>query len=241
MEIVHYVSIQNSNMVVRNDFLVSFAVHNNLLADCFCGNCRHLRVVRFSRYTNAELYDLFTNKLPEKDDIRLHRYHKNVLDMIAAGKVYKDSCLENTGYRYFKSWAKNQPAFVNWEEKELNKFCGGVNEACDVFDHWDVIVRNLTDSRMDQIDARRFSVRYFYLAKSIDWCLNYNEQLRKKGKRCDEPRYPEDKYNAIFQNILASGILDDMDPPNDPHVASMLGGRLQSDLVRVCQRRQQRP
>ena len=158
------------------------------------------------------------------------------MDLIVAGKVYKESCLENTGSRYFKSWAKNQAMFAAWSVKDLNKFCADVNEAYDVFEHWDQIVRNLTDSRMDQIDARRFSVRYFYLSKTLDWCLNYNEIIRKKTKRRDEPLYPDDKYNAIFQNILASGILDDIQ--HDPYVASMIGGRLQADMVRYCTNRQ---
>ena len=228
-------------MVVHNEFLLYGDVHNNLRADCFCGNCRHLRVVNFSVHTNAELYDLVKNRLPERDDIRLYKYHRNVLDTIAASKVYKDSSLENSGYKYFKSWAKNQAAFATWDAKQLDQFCQSVNEACVVFDNWDKICRNLTDSRMDQIDARRFSVRYFYLSKSLDWCLTYNEQLRKKGKRSDEPRYPEDKYQEILQHIIASGILTDTEPANDPHVAAMLGGRLQSDLVRICRTRQHQP
>ena len=224
-------------MVIRNEFLINLAAHNNIVLGCFCGNCRNGRVLRFSTYTNAHLYDLFKNKLPSKDESRLDKYHQNVLDLIVAGKVYKESSLENTGYRYFKSWAKNQPRFTNWTPKEFNKFCTDVNETCDVYEHWDAIVRNLTDSRMDQVDARRFSVRYFSLAKSIDWCLSYNEMIRKKGKRSEEPLYPADKYNAIFQNILASGILDDIE--NDPYVASMIGGRLQADMVRHCRLRYQ--
>ena len=224
-------------MVFPNVFLINLVAHDNIVGNCFCGNCRNQRVLRFSRYTNAQLYELFKNRLPLKGESRLDNYHKIVLDLIVAGKVYKESCLENTGYRYFKSWAKNQVTFAEWNPKDLNKFCADVNEACDVFEHWDQIVRNLTDSRMDEIDARRFSVRYFYLAKSLDWCLNYNEIIRKKTKRRDEPLYPDDKYNAIFQNILASGILDDIE--HDPHVASMIGGRLQADLVRHCRYRYQ--
>ena len=88
---------------------------------------------------------------------------------------------------------------------------------------------------MTEIDARRFSVRQFFLAKSLDWCINYKEILRKKNKNKDGPLYSEDKYADIFRNILASGILQDVD--NDPHIASIIGGRLQSDMVLHCRRR----
>ena len=83
---------------------------------------------------------------------------------------------------------------------------------------------------MDQIDARRFSIRQFYLAKKISWCLEYNESLRIKGKAKNNVPYPEDKYNDILQYIIASGILDDVD--NDPQIAASIGGRIQSDMVR---------
>ena len=224
-------------MVIPNDFLINIVVHNNVVNGCFCEICRNQRVLRFSRHSIAQLYELFKDRLPFKAESRLDEYHENVLDLIVAGKVYKESCLENTGYRYFKSWAKKEATFSDWTPKDLNKFCADVNEACDVFEHWDKIVRNLTDSRMGQIDARRFSVRYFYLAKSLDWCLNYNEIIRKKTKCHDEPLYPNDKYNAIFQNILASGILEDIE--HNPNIASMIGGRLQADLVRHCSYRYQ--
>ena len=91
---------------------------------------------------------------------------------------------------------------------------------------------------MNEIDARRFSVRQFYLAKSLDWCLCYNEMLRKKKKNgSDEPLYSEDKYAEIIRNILLSGILDDIS--YDPRIASIIGNRLQTDMVAHCRRRYQ--
>ena len=80
--------------------------------------------------------------------------------------------------------------------------------------------------------------RKFFLAKSIDWCLCYNEQLRKKGKNEDGPPYSEDKYKDILQYIMNSGILDDVD--NDPKIAAIIGDRLKSDVVKVARRRYQR-
>ena len=55
-----------------------------------------------------------------------------------------------------------------------------VNEVSWVFRNWDTIVSNLTDARR-KFDAMRFSVDMFYQAKSIEWCLSYNDQIRKRN------------------------------------------------------------
>ena len=220
-------------MVVRNEFLLNAVVeHNVVVGNCFCDGCRdrRLRQIMINGFTNNQLYALFMRELVEKEETRLKMLHKTTLQQIVHGKAYKVSSLENTNYRYFKSWAKNQPNFALLSEKEMCKFCAKVNEASVVFGSWDTIVKNLTDSRMDQIDARRLSVRQFYLAKNINWCLSYNEILRKKGKNEHDAPYPEEKYNDIFQYIINSGILDDVN--NNPQVAAIIGGRLQSDMVR---------
>ena len=219
-------------MVIPNDFLLNIAVHNRIVGNCFCQGCRdrRLRQVIDVGYTNNELYNLFIYELVEKEDIRLEKLHQATLQQIVHGKAYKTSSLENTNYRYFKSWAKTQENFADLSAKELSKLCDKVNEASVVFDSWDSIVFNLMDDRMDQIDARRFSVRQFYMAKNINWCLSYNEMLRKKGKNEDLAPYPEDKYNDILQYIINTGILDDVN--NNPQIAAIIGGRLQSDMVR---------
>ena len=90
-----------------------------------------------------------------------------------------------------------------------------------------------------KFDTRRFSVHMFYESKSLAWCLSYNEQLRKKGKMSkDQPFYPIDKFNNIFQNILDSKILDDVE--FNPQVAAAIGGRLQSELISYCKVRHPR-
>ena len=189
-----------------------------------------------NRYNGAQLFHLFHDLLSAKSDSRLDKYHESVLDLIVSGYAYKKSCLDNSGFLTFKPWAKGQAIFEDWTPKDFNAFCADVNEASKVFEHWNQIVSNLTDRRMTYIDARRFSVNFFYRAKEIDWCLIRNEQNRPKGnRRGEEPLYTADKYNALFQSILASGILDDIE--HEPCAASMLGGRLQSDLVRHCRRR----
>ena len=102
---------------------------------------------------NAQLFHLFNHMLPTKSDSRLDKYYESILNLVVAGHVYKESCLENTGYVNFKPWVKKQAAFADWTPKDFNKFCANVNEASNVFEHWDQIIGNLTDlnSRIDHL------------------------------------------------------------------------------------------
>ena len=195
---------------IQNDFLLRFVVHNDILPMCFCSECRDRRTEATRTFTLRRMYHKFTDVLPLKEASNLDKLFENTLNQIVVGSVYKDTALAQSGYRYFKVWAKQENQFAHFSKKELTKFCCKVNEASSAFDHWDRIVANLTDCRMTEIDARRFSVRQFFLAKSLDWCINYNEILRKKNKNTDGPLYSEDKYADIFRNILASGILQDV-------------------------------
>ena len=210
-----------------NDFL-----SRHVEANCFCSVCIIYRydIITGIDYSINELQNLFTRELVEEEGVRLDRLYQTTIQFIIYGKAYKESCLRNTGYTYFKSWAKNHPQFAHYSPKNLQKFCDRVKKANTVFDNWEIIVKNLTDIRMTNIDATRFSVGPFCEATNLTWCLNYNENLRSKGKNLGERVYPEDKYQQIFQQILNSEILDDID--NDPQIASAIGGRLQSDLVR---------
>ncbi len=218
-----------------NSFMINVVVHDTTLPTCLCDGCKGRRIDAARNITRERLTEMFMTTLPSKEKYRLNKLFENTINQIVIGKVFKVSSLEDTGYTYFKSWARHEPEFINLSPKEFSKLCEKVNEASSVFDSWNIIVRNLTDNRMKEVDARRFSVRQFYLAKNIDWCIRYNEMLRKKGKKTDDQLYAEDKYAAIIRNIFSSGILDDIG--HDPQVASTIGNRLQSDMVAYCRRR----
>ena len=55
----------------------------------------------------------------------------------------------------------------------------------------ETIVRNLTDDRITEVDARSFSLGLFYEARSETWCLNYNETIRRKKSGEKPDLYPE--------------------------------------------------
>ena len=54
----------------------------------------------------------------------------------------------------------------------------------------------------------------------------------------DQPLYSIDKFNNIFQNILDSKILDDVE--FDSQIAAAIRGRLQSELISYCKVHQPR-
>ena len=177
------------------------------------------------------------NRLPDRRNRVLHEVFNNSLDTIVYGKAFKETCLHGTGYKYFKAWAKHEQPFSDFPDKEFNALCRQVNECCWVFENWEKIVQNLTDQRITEIDARSLSVSQLYKAKNIDWCLQLNDTLRSNSKKNDDPLYPQDKFNDIFQHIVASGIFDDIE--HNPSLAANLGGRLQSAMITYCRRRYQ--
>ena len=58
---------------------------------------------------------------------------------------------------------------------------------------------------MDQIDTRMFSVRQLYMTKKMNWCLSYNEMLRKKGKNGITPRGEIQRYIAVHYQLRDFG------------------------------------
>ena len=223
-------------MPIPNDFLINLLAHNNVVGNCFCGNCRRLRFDNLHGKSLDEMYVHLINNLPLRKEQRLDHHHTVVLLQIVYGERYKATALQNSPYKKFGWWAK---ANLQLSEKDRKHFCQKVTEASLVFNHWDNIVNNLTNQNMKYIDARTFSVRMFYLANSYAWCVTYNEKLRMKGKVAagEEPYYPPEKIEDIFQHIQNTGILADVD--FNPQAAAAIGEQIQSRIVNYCIARKQ--
>ena len=97
-------------------------------------------------------------------------------------------------------------------KREFNRHCKLVNDAAFVYEHWEGIVNNLTDERLDSIDARTFSVAYFAKANQLSWCIEYNQKVRNKNPgRPNQQLYTRDDIQGIFRHIVNTEILDDAD------------------------------
>ena len=167
--------------------------------------------------------------MPRSENARLDNLYRLTIRKIIYGKVYKDTCLRNTPYEDFGWWARTQPSFMRLDKKVRDKFCREVNEIDLVYQGWNQIVSNLTDPRLVHVDARKFSINQFYRARTQGWCLNYNDMMRDGGEV--DIVYAEHKYQRIIRYIIQSGILDDID--HDDQLTSMLGRRIQRDLMRI--------
>jgi hypothetical protein len=211
--------------------LPSFRRNGIHLQFCFCEHCRLAKYLEVHNqgFTHGQLFDLAFERIPRTENARLNSLFRLTLKKIIYGKVYKDACLRNTPYEDFGWWARTQPNFMRLDKTVREKFCRDVNQIDVVYRDWGKIVTNLTDPRLHHLDARKFSIDQFYRARNEDWCLNYNDLLRMGGRA--DLVYEEHKYQRILRYIIYSDILDDIN--HDAILTSMLGRRLQKDLMRI--------
>ena len=73
--------------------------------------------------------------------------------------------------------AEFQPPY--WTPLALKKLAENINNAAFVFEQWDTITRNLTDPRIDILDARRLSLRQFRKAIQ-NWVKHGTCKMLKK-------------------------------------------------------------
>lgn len=211
---------------------------------CFCGECRARRFNEISVEGVVNIKAMCLDILPFGREKKANIVFRTTLLQILYGQAYKEACLAETTYVYWKSWAKTQPEFeylVNGSDqrkREFDDLASEITEAASVFHSWDKIIENLTDYRMTSIDARTFSVHMFYRAKSIDWCLGYNEKLRKKSKLVGELPYSQEKVEDIFTYMINSGIFQDI--KHDPKLAAGIGEALQRKMTSHCRRTKRR-
>ena len=91
-------------------------------------------------------------------------------------------------------------------------------------DGWDdVITSNLMDAaRMKQIDAWKFRIRLFQHAKSITWCLNYNEQIRSRTYGAEKPDlYDKGFFDARVESFMSSDLFKSMKKKNNRFISNM--------------------
>ncbi len=188
--------------MIRNHFLGARPAHNELIQTCFCDICKEIRYRRYTALEVREVFREFMFHIPRLENKILLKSHDMVLNLIVAGKVYKDTCLEGTHYVQFKSWANTQPQFADWTPTALRTFCDNVNDAAFVYEHWSTIVKNLMNERMDFLDARRFSLWQFRQAHLDTWCFKENENLRRNAQVPSTPLYSEDRYNQLKDIVL---------------------------------------
>ena len=230
------------NLYTPNLFLKVIDCQN---ARCFCLPCRTRKLEEVSLLGTQRGTDWLQrtclDTLPIGRARRSNKVFESTLQQILCAKAYKEACLNGSGYLYWKSWAKHQPQFQNihskQEKKRFEQDASFIREANYVYQNWDKIVDNLTDQRMSSIDARTFSVNYFYRSTNIEWCLSYNETVRPKVKldENEELPYSQAKLDDIFSYMITTGIFEDI--KYDPKLAAGIGESLKLRMTRYSRKR----
>ena len=193
---------------------------------CFCVNCRALEIAEVNgRYVPIvddrrkidELRRMMCSVLPNQLSGAQDKVFATTKKQIIHGKLYHQTALSSGDYVLFKCWAKVQPfyqEFINGGaqvKKEFDKHCKLVVDCAYVYDHWDIIVNNLTNESMTNINARNFSVGKFREAINFNWCIE-NERARgaAPGRR-GEQLWTKDDVNDTALHVLGVARLDEAD------------------------------
>ena len=166
----------------------------NHINGCFCRRCREsYKSLINIRYGNSveernrkenELSDKMIRELPAERLAAEKRVYAITKEMIINGSLYKEACLNGSGYTQFKSWAVLQApsaAMVNGTKEEEQKFvdhCQLINDCANVYESWDDIVKNLTNESITFLNAKTFSINQFLRAKSWTGVLRKMSVLR---------------------------------------------------------------
>ena len=192
---------------------------------CFCNECRGRQLQVLQNSDADVLIRMYKNILPVQVETCLIRLYKRTLHSIVVAKACKSKILRNSRYKYLKSHFKK---IEHCSDEEAGKLADSLNEGCRVFDNWERIVLNLMQFKT--IDSRTLSVKQLYRAQDMTWCLQYEENLRKRSSKPDTPIYSEKKFQSIIQFIKDTGIIEDVD--NDSKVITGICSRLQRELLK---------
>ena len=144
--------------------------------DCWCRDCHALRHDQYDGDNLQTLKNKFLQSI-QKEQVALQTRFTQVLNCSAIAKSFKNKLHRFTGYTYVKSYLKQ----VGYDIEEAQKLAQQINEASWVYDHLDKIIDNL--HQFQTINISRLSIRQLYLAKDMDWCFRYVQNLKVGGKK----------------------------------------------------------
>ena len=153
-------------------------------ASRFCKTCRDVQLQKYKDVRTDVLRNLVEIYFPAKIEKDLNLLHKDTLKFVVVAKAFKTSILQNSQFKYLKTHLRRVD---NLCEIEAAKLANIINVGCRVFDNWERIDFNLVQCQL--IDRRRLSVHQLDRAQEFAWCLQYQENIRKKNGKPTEPFY----------------------------------------------------
>ena len=160
---------------------------------------------------------------------------RNILDTVVQCVALKRMCGTGVG----KWLNENCPDIAENVRASITEQC---KFSATIFRLWDAIVHNLTNSEMEGVDPRNFTIRDLYEARKLKWCLaEKNQKVPKKSTNTptDEQEYDETLYQSIIDRISDSRILHGVN--FDPAQADLIADRIKSDLKRMCENARAHP
>jgi hypothetical protein len=188
-----------------------------------------------ANHTADQLKDLIIALKQQSETQRNNRF-QNTLDTIIACVSFKRLCGTGVG----KWLGEHCPDLDPRVSATITERC---KLSAAIFMNWGTIVHNLTNSEMEDVDPRDFTLRKLYNARNISWCLrekkNVEPETAKPTAVENKQEYDEALYNSILDNIKNSGILQGVN--HDSVQAGLIAERIRSDLQKICKDARESP
>jgi hypothetical protein len=189
-----------------------------------------------ANHTVDQLKDLVI-ALKRNSEIHRNNRFQNTLDTIIACVSFKRLCGTGVG-----KWLGDH--YQNLDPRLRASITERCKLSAAIFMNWDTIVHNLTNSEMEDVDPRDFTLRKLYNARNISWCLrekkqNAEQESTKPPAVENKQEYDEALYNSVLNNIKDSGILQCVN--HDSVQADLIAARIKSDLQKICKEAREPP
>ena len=191
---------------------------------CFCKVCRADKLQKYRNMRADVLRFMLKNIFPYQKEVSLKKLHRQTLETVVVSKAWKTSILQDSKYKYLKTHFKKVD---DMNDIEAGKLADEVNQGCRVYDKWEKIEYNFAQCSL--IDRRQLSVNQLYRAQEFAWCLQFQDNIRKRSGKPAQLLYSEEKFETIKDFIKGSGIIEDIG--HDPKQITALCSRIQRELV----------
>ena len=122
---------------------------------------------------------------------------------------------------------KRQLKELGFDNEYAGQMADTLNNACQVFDHFEKIQDNLR--ACPSIDIRRLSLQQLYLTKNLSSYLMMEENSKANGKKPKQPLCDEEGFTELLEMVRGSRAYSKV--RHDKHLTTGLMVRLQRILV----------
>ena len=202
---------------------------------CWCVRCRNEAVDGMAqRFTLRQLNDMYLRTIPRRTEATLDQMFRDTIDKVVAGYSFQRSVLRGVATEQFGTWLANNTTLDVADRVKMNR---EMMELVAVFEDWEKIVGHLTDPRMINVECRRWSVNYFYRARSWKFCEDQQRIHNPEESKRDTPElFNQIKFRQLIDLVESSGILGDVS--YDKTQAKKLSKKFDKVLQALCREKE---